>query len=1163
VLTPVAHIGKCCVYPELLHRSSSRNPRIHRPTGRVTIIHPSQVESIVLAARSKTTIAERAGYLDRACGDDAELRRRVELLLEAAPQAVDFSGQTVFEPHEAAAHGREPQTSSFGPDTYGTIAANGDDISPSPRVRQTGLVIDAPSVPGYEIMGTLGHGGMGIVYKARHRGLNRLVALKMIRGGIAARPEAFTRFSTEAKAIAKLRHPHILQIFDIGEANGLPYLGLELLEGGSLSDRLAGTPQPGRWAAELLATLARAVDVAHQAGIIHRDLKPTNVLYTADGVPKIADFGLAKWIDSDEHQTASGQIMGSPSYMAPEQAGGHSKQVGATADVYALGACLYEMLTGRPPFKGESQMETVRQVIEQEPIRPRQLEPRVPLDLETICLKCLEKGPAKRFATAAELADDLRRFVDGEPIRARSTPAWERAWKWGKRRPTTVALLAVCALAVVGLVLGIALYNVSLQGRLDDALAKERLARQSEQDARQRLSLLRAEGQKLFDSARVAVAARDWASARSDLAKLILSGDARVEELRDPASALLEQVYKELAVEADRRASEARFQQFVKKRDEAQFLGTLYTGMDLVANLEAVRAAVQQAFDVYNVKAEKEPRLILDLHLSDLQRAEVRADCSQLLLILAEAQAQSASDSKGPQKEERLQSALDSLENARWLGAPARAFHLRRSRYLTMLGNQSDAALEEIRAQGAPLVAVLDHFLTADELYRRERFADAVKELDQVLVAKPGHFWALYLNAICLLRQGRPAEARALLSGCLAQRPDFVWLYLLRGFAQQELQAWRAADSDFHMAEQLPLDDNARYMLFTSRGVLRIRQDRSEDAIADLKRAIELKPKAYQAYVNLAQAYRRLNKYDLALTQLNRAAQLEPGLAQVHRLRARLYLERNQPTLALGDFDQAIKLEKADSPNLVEDFVERGRLLFSSGKTPEALAAYAKALRIAPANIEALRPHALALLEQERYDEVLAACDAFLAKGKPSAAVLEIRGQARLARKDYSGAISDYTVALSLSPDSAALRDRRGWAFLLYDALKLARVDFDAAIKLDPCLSHAFSGRGLARVSLGEWRDAVVDADTAVTLATKGLKQQALYNAARAHAMASRYAGEDVSRRGEPESVLYRSLRERASKLLLESANLLPLDEQARFWQDAVASDPVLRPFGR
>ena len=275
-----------------------------------------------------------------------------------------------------------------------TVSQSGPS-APSPRAIPDRSRTDRPRIPGYEILEKLGEGGMGIVYKARQQGLNRLVALKMIIGGSHVRVDHLARFRIEAEAVARLRHPNILQIYDIGEVDGLPFVSLELLEGGGLDDRLAGTPQPGGQAAELMVTLALAVHAAHQAGIVHRDLKPTNVLFTSDGVPKITDFGLAKRLESDSQQTETGQIMGSPSYMAPEQASGHTKDVGPAADVYALGAILYEMLTGRPPFKGETPMDTVRQVIDDDPVPPSRLVPRVARDLETICLKCLQQGTAK------------------------------------------------------------------------------------------------------------------------------------------------------------------------------------------------------------------------------------------------------------------------------------------------------------------------------------------------------------------------------------------------------------------------------------------------------------------------------------------------------------------------------------------------------------------------------------------------------------------------------------------------------------------------------------------------------------------------------------------------------------------------------------------------
>ena len=275
-----------------------------------------------------------------------------------------------------------------------------------------------PVVQGYDVLEWLGEGGMGVVYKARHLRLNRLVALKMIRGGSQAALRCLVRFRTEAEAVARLRHPNIIQIYDIGEADGLPFVALELLEG-QPGRSPGGQPQPGRQAAELVATLARAIQVAHEAGIIHRDLKPANVLYTSDGVPKITDFGLAKRLDSDDGQTQSGQIMGSPSYMAPEQARGHSRDVGPAADIYALGAILYEMLTGRPPFKGATPMETVRQVIDDEPVPPSRLVPRVAArpgdDLPEVPPQRVGASLRERRA----LVDDLNRFREGRPIRAR------------------------------------------------------------------------------------------------------------------------------------------------------------------------------------------------------------------------------------------------------------------------------------------------------------------------------------------------------------------------------------------------------------------------------------------------------------------------------------------------------------------------------------------------------------------------------------------------------------------------------------------------------------------------------------------------------------------------------------------------------------------------
>jgi serine/threonine-protein kinase len=275
-----------------------------------------------------------------------------------------------------------------------------------------------PSIPGYDLLGELGRGGMGVVYRARHLRLKRVVALKMLLTGLHGGPEHLGRFRTEAEAVARLQHPHIVSIFEVGDHQGLPYLALEYVDGGSLAQRLPGFPLPPLRAAELMAQLAAAVQHAHECGVIHRDLKPANVLLTTDGTPKITDFGLAKLLDAATGHTASGAILGTPSYMAPEQAGGRGGQVGPPADVYALGAILYELLTGRPPFQANTTLDTLLQVISEEAEPPSRLRPDCPPGLEAICLKCLQKQREQRYSSAEALAEDLQRFLAGRPVRA-------------------------------------------------------------------------------------------------------------------------------------------------------------------------------------------------------------------------------------------------------------------------------------------------------------------------------------------------------------------------------------------------------------------------------------------------------------------------------------------------------------------------------------------------------------------------------------------------------------------------------------------------------------------------------------------------------------------------------------------------------------------------
>ncbi|HQR08437.1 MAG TPA: bifunctional serine/threonine-protein kinase/formylglycine-generating enzyme family protein [Gemmatales bacterium] len=314
-----------------------------------------------------------------------------------------------------------------------------------------------PSIPGYEIAGILGRGGMGVVYRAKQTALHRLVAIKMILGGKYTDPVAQARFLIEAEVIAAIQHPNIVQVHEFGRHDDQPFFVLEFVCGGSLSEKLKadGRFSP-RKAASIVAKLADGMAAAHQKGVIHRDLKPANVLLTEVGEPKVTDFGLAKTDQSD--MTVTGAIVGTPSYMSPEQAAGKTREVGTPTDVYALGVILYELLTGRPPFKGDTMIETIQLVLNREPERPRGIEKKISLDLETICLKCLEKDAKKRYATMAELATELRAFLDGRPIMARPVGLLERAWKWTKRNPAWTAWIAAgLLLGAIATITGIAI----------------------------------------------------------------------------------------------------------------------------------------------------------------------------------------------------------------------------------------------------------------------------------------------------------------------------------------------------------------------------------------------------------------------------------------------------------------------------------------------------------------------------------------------------------------------------------------------------------------------------------------------------------------------------------------------------------------------------------
>jgi tetratricopeptide (TPR) repeat protein len=664
-------------------------------------------------------------------------------------------------------------------------------------------------VPGYEVLGVLGEGGVGVVYKARHLRLNRLVALKMLRAGPHASARMLDRFQTEAEIVARLQHPNIVQVYEVGEHDGLPFLAMEYIGGGNLMACTASRPQPARDTAALVAVLARAMHYAHQRGVVHRDLKPGNVLLeketdtdAASGsphgsgddpflirvdpcrpgssssplLPKITDFGLAKDTGGGGGRTHSGDVLGTPNYMAPEQAAGKASEVGPRTDVYALGAILYELLTGRPPFMAETAADTVLQVLRADPVPPTRLRAQMPRDLETICLKCLEKQPAARYATAAELAKDLGLYLEGRPIRARRSPAWERAVKWARRRPAVAGLIFVSALALLALVVA---------GLRED---------QRRVQARREVEETMARGQEAY-------LAGDWAAAYPHFENALarVRSEPGLGDLLPMAQRLRDEAQSRRERDEGARKADATYRAFLRWRDEAYFHSQhilsgvgLELGRSPDEHRQAAARAAREALALVGVALDGDASWSPDRALADPhRRAEVAEGCYTLLVLLANAVA-----ARPPAGRAEWREALRIVERVPAVHAPTAAYHRSRAEFRRRLGHNEEA-------ERTDPASALDWFLLGYADLQRGDIDGAHRAFDTALTLQPNHFWAQFYLAECHLRRREWDAAQAYLRGCAEQRPDFVWAYLRRGWASTEHQAWSAAEADLGKAQEL------------------------------------------------------------------------------------------------------------------------------------------------------------------------------------------------------------------------------------------------------------------------------------------------------------------------------------------------------------------------
>jgi serine/threonine-protein kinase len=463
--------------------------------------------------------------------------------------------------------------------------------APADAAAATGARRSLPRIPGYEIESTIGHGGMGVVFKARHLQLDRVVAVKMLLAGDHASGKELAGLVSEARAVAGLRHPNIVEVHDAGEVDGLPWFTMELVEGGSLAEKLKGVPLAPRDAASLVRRLAAAIQVAHEHGIVHRDLKPGNILLTADGTPKISDFGLARRTGGDPSNATVSARWGTPSYMAPEQALGKTEAFHPRVDVYALGAILYESLTGRPPFRADSPVETHRQVITEEVVPPSRINRRVSQDLETICLKCLQKNPTARYATASELGEDLRRCLDGEPITARKTSALVRGLKWARRHPATTTALGFAVLVSAALVVGAAWYFATtaasrheVEGDLDEVERAQRASEWSAASAAMDRAGLRLGAKGAADlRARLDIARRNAGFVkRLDATRMIRAFGAGSHESFERSDREYAALYRDVGVDRETDSPERAARQLLASNISAALIGGLYEWLPCV-----------------------------------------------------------------------------------------------------------------------------------------------------------------------------------------------------------------------------------------------------------------------------------------------------------------------------------------------------------------------------------------------------------------------------------------------------------------------------------------------------------------------------------------------------------------------------------------------------